>query len=187
MANLNAPRGLRPVRHRNGACIVTNEYSIASGYTENIFRGDPVERTGTTNQIAVAAADNPDNLGVFAGCRYKTNGRWVFSNYWPDDQAADAVVAYVWDDPQIIYEAQISTLAVTDIGAGFQWVLGTGSTATGQSSTYLDQSTTGTADVQLRVERLVPRADNAIGAYAKVEVSFMEHALANVVAGVGGI
>lgn len=188
MANANGPFGLKPVRHRNGAKIIRNAYSIASGYGTSLFTGDVVERLGTTNNIQRAAADNPDNLGVFAGVEYTdANGRRVYSRYWPASTVATDVIAYVYDDPQIIYEVQFSTFAITDVGAGFQWVVGSGSTKTGLSGTYVNQATTGTADVQLRAERLVPRADNAYGAYAKVEVSFMEHALANVVAGVGGV
>jgi len=189
MANTDSPTGFRPVRHRNGSRIIQNGYTIASGYTEDIFKGDPVELTGTSRNIALAAADNPDSIGIFAGCEWTpTNGgKRVFSKYWPDDQTGTDIVAYVYDDPQIIYEVQINTLAVTDLGAGFQWVDGGGSTVTGLAAGYLDQGTSGTAAVQMRVEKLVPRDDNAYGAYAKVECSWMENALANVVAGVGGV
>ena len=75
---------------------------------------------------------------------------------------------------------------MTDIGQGCQWVDDGGSTVTGLSAGYLAISTVGAADVQMRMEKLVPRDDNAYGAYAKVECSWMENALLNVVAGVGG-
>ena len=68
-----------------------------------------------------------------------------------------------------------------------QWAAGTGSTTTGNSGAYASNSTKGTTNGQLRIERLVPRVDNAYGAYAKAEVSWAEHALKGVVAGVGGV
>ena len=194
MANVNSPFGLRPVRHRTGAAIVQNGYTIASGYTEDIFRGDVVELTGTSRNIAYAAADNEDNIGVFAGCEWTptTGGKRVYSPYWPDDQTGTNIVAFVWDDPWIIFEAQYDTVAgqtpaVTDLGNGIKWARGTGSTTTGISGLFLDHTNKGTTDTQLRLEALVPRDDNTMGDFANFEVTFMEHALMNVVAGVGGV
>jgi len=189
MANTDNPTGFRPVRHRNGARIVQNAYSIASGYTEDIFKGDPVALTGTGTNIALSAADDTNAIGIFAGCEWTpTNGgKRVFSKYWPDDQTGTDIVAYVWDDPQIIFEVQTTTLAEANIGQGCQWVDGSGSTVTGLAAGYLDMGTVAATDVQMRLERLVPRDDNAYGAYAKVECSWMENALLNVVAGVGGV
>jgi len=193
MANVNSPTGFRPVRHRSGARIVQNPYSIAAAYSTKIHKGTIVELTGTSMQIQVAAADNADNLGVFAGCEY-TNaaGKRVYSKYWPADTSATDIVAFVWDDYNIIWEAQYGntaaqTPAVTDLGNGIKWVVGTGSDTTGLSGSYLDHANKGTTDTQLRLERLVSRDDNTMGDFAKFEVSFMEHALMNVVAGVGAV
>lgn len=189
MANTNNPTGFRPVRHRSGARIIQNAYSIASEYTEDIFKGDPVALTGTGTNVALSAADDTNAIGIFAGCEWTgTDGKRVFSKYWPDDQTGTNIVAHVWDDPHIIFEVQGDTVAEGDVGLGAQWVDGSGSTSTGLAAGYLDVSGTGAAtDVQMRVERLVPRDDNAYGAYAKVECSWMENALLNVVAGVGGV
>ena len=116
MANTNNPTGLRPIRHRNGGKIVQNPYSIASAYATSLFKGDPVELTGTSMQIQRAAADNPDNLGVFAGVEYtNADGKRVYSKYWPASTVATYIVAFVWDDPQIIYECQYAVAAVERI------------------------------------------------------------------------
>ena len=192
MANVSSPTGFRPVRHRSGSRIIQNAYSIASGYTEDIFKGDPVALTGTGTNIALSAADDTNAVGIFAGCEWTptTGGKRVFSKYWPDDQTGTDIVAYVWDDPWIIFEAQCDDLAELSIGLGCQWVDGGGSTVTGLSAGYLNSIIGGTVAataVQMRLERLVPRDDNAYGAYAKVECSWMENALLNVVAGVGGV
>jgi len=51
MANTDAPFGLRPIRHRNGAPYngAFNHYYVASSYATALFVGDPVVKTGTSN------------------------------------------------------------------------------------------------------------------------------------------
>jgi hypothetical protein len=70
MANANGPRGLKAVRKLGGGNISLTEYTIAKDYGTAIYTGDVVEMTGTGRNIAKAAAQNEDNIGVFAGCRY---------------------------------------------------------------------------------------------------------------------
>lgn len=190
MANLNGPFGFRAVGHTMGACITASEYSIASGYTSSIFTGDLVILTGTSRQIAVSddTTGTPDttNVGVFAGCSYKdSSGDRKFSKYWPASTTATEIVAYVYDDPQIIFEAQCNTIAVTDLGMHADWVAGTGSTTTGKSAGQIDVTTgAATTGKQIELMRLVPRDDNAVGAYAKVLCKIVEHVRAAAVTGV---
>jgi len=188
MANVNSPFGLRPVRHLTGGMIRLTQYSIATGYSTSIFAGDVVEATGTGKNIAKAAAGNADNLGVFAGCRYvDAQGRQVFSPMWPANTTATEIVAFVYDDPNIVFECQVSTIAEADVGNLMDWDVGTGVAATGVSGLFADGSTKATTGCSLRVIGLVPRVDNAYGDYAKVEVVFAEHVMKGVVSGVGGI
>ncbi len=138
MANVNAPFGLRPVKKLGGGNIVENVYSIATAYATPIYTGDVVEMTGTGRNVAKAAADNSDNLGVFRGCSYKTaQGEVVFSPYWPgvSDSKAD-IKAYVVDDPDVIYEVQADACAESEIGVLGDWNVGTGSAITGLSGLY---------------------------------------------------
>lgn len=190
MANTNAPFGLRPVRHLNGNSIVQNAYTIASGYTSSIYRGDPVKLTGTSNNIdlAVGTASTPtvNGIGVFAGVSYvDATGKPVWSKYWPANTVATNIEAYVWDDPDIIFEAQSLSYAANDNGALVDFTYVAGSALSGLSGSYLD-STTGTTDRTFRLLGLSNRPDNAVGAYAKVECIYVEHALKGVIAGVGG-
>jgi len=188
MANVNSPFGLRAVRHQSGGVIRLTEYTIASAYNTDIFYGDIVEMTGTGKNISKAAAANADNLGVFAGCRYvNAQGEQKFSKYWPASTTATEIVAFVYDDPYIVFETQVSTLAEADVGTLMDWAVGTGSATTGASGLYADEGTKATTDKSLRVLSLVPRVDNAYGAYAKAYVVFAEHVMKGVVAGVGGI
>ena len=188
MANTNAPFGLRPVRLFNGGDIRSTEYSIASAYGTKIYLGDVVEMTGTGTNIQLAAGGNADNLGVFAGCSYiNEQGRPTWSHYWPASSSFTQVKAYVWDDPNIIFEVQVTTLAAADIGQLADMDDETGSTLTGLSGRSLSATSLASTDKSFRVLRLSPSPDNAYGAYAKAEVMFQEHVLKGVVAGVGGV
>lgn len=187
MANANSPFGLRPVRHQTGGMIRLTEYSIASGYNTSIFSGDVVEATGTGKNISKAAAANADNLGVFSGCRYvDAQGKQVFSPMWPASTVATEIVALVYDDPNIVFECQTDTVAEADVQLLVDWNVGTGVAATGVSGLYADNATKAATGCSLRIIGLVPRVDNAYGAYAKIEVVFIEHVMKGVVAGVGG-
>lgn len=188
MANTNAPRGFKPVGHMAGGTVRAREYTIASEYAANIFTGDPVQLTGTGRNIAVATAQTADSIGVFAGCAYTdAAGVRKFSHYWPTGTVATNIVAYVYDDPDIIYEIQADTVAAADIGLLADWNDTAGSAVTGQSGRSLVASAANTANLACRILGLARQPDNAYGAYGKVLVHFAEHAYSNVVAGVGGV
>lgn len=189
MANVNAPFGLRPIKVLGGGCPKpSGGYSIASGYAANLFYGMPVEMTGTGTNIQQAAAGNVDNIGVFGGCAYTdANGKRVHSELWPSGTVATNIEALVYDDPKIIYEAQCDTLAEADVGLLADWDGVTGSTTTRHSTASVAASGGATTGKSLRILRLVNRADNAYGAYAKAEVIFAEHALGTGAAGAGGV
>ncbi len=174
MANTNAPQGFKPVRHYGGGVVRANQWLIntsgTTGFNDNIYSGDPVILNADgTIEIAAAAAGF---LGVFDGCEYvAADGTPVFSRRWPASTSVlsgSSIKAYVYDDPMIVYEIQANTAAATDVGLVCDFVVGSGNATTGQSGTYADPSdTTGGS---LRILGLVPRADNAYGAYAKILV-----------------
>jgi len=192
----NAPFGLRPVSSISGGAWTekTTEYFIyasADGlttYGTSIFTGDPViwnpAAATTVSAIPTIARYPIDNatianeitpvLGVFAGCEYLSTvtgtNNLIKSEYWP---AAATVVpgsmikAYVIDDPDVVWEIQVSTATnvandtrfggttntaatLAYMGQNFGFGLGagganlvpqnptTGSTRTGQSAIYLN-------------------------------------------------
>jgi hypothetical protein len=181
MPNVNAPRGLIPLRHNGGGLVRTNRYEIASGLAANIFRGDPVKPTGTNNRITVAAAG--DRLqGVAHGFEWTdVNGAPRFEKFWPTGttvKTGTLAYAHVYDDPNIVYEIQTNgTGAVADTGACADVTMATaGSTITGQSGAQIDQTTVG-AIAQLKLIKPVLRdaTENAFGANVKWEVMIAEH------------
>lgn len=186
MSNVNAPRGFVPIKHPSGD-IRVSAYTIASAYGYDIPQGHPVELTGTGKNIQLSAAANVNTIGVFQGCRWvDSQGNQRFSNYWPASTAGTDIVALVIDDPNVTFEIQCDTLAEADVGLLADWNAGTMNTKFGTSGAYLVASGAAATDQSVRILGLIPRCDNAYGAYAKAEVRFAEHALANVVAGVGG-
>ena len=194
MANVNAPFGLKPVRHQTGGNIQSNAYPIASAYPTAIYTGDPVlMTTDGTIIIAIGTAGTPSTtiLGVFGGVRYTDAAGVSFLRpYCPAGTVATNIEAIVYDDPQIIFQIQsdASGVAAGDVGQLCDVEIVAGNPLTGVSRTNLDDSTgTATTAKHLRILRIVNNGVNEAGAYAVVEVMFAEHALSGTISGVGGI
>lgn len=204
MANADAPRGLQPKRHRNGAPYngAANPYFVPSSDTDNMFIGDPVIVTGTANTGAVVTKDGdfgqayqagtmPAVKLATAGAGNDVTGIITSVEPSPDNglsnayrKASTASVVWVADDPDLVFEAQedsdSTNLAATDVGRNVNLASGTGSTITNRSGWELDSSSAGTGTtIQVRLERLVNREDNAIGTNAKWEVSILQHSMRN--------
>ena len=146
MANQDAAFGFRPVRHLSGGELRTNEYKIANNYGTSIFQGSPVLAVAAGG-IESCAAGNVV-LGVFAGCFFTdpTTSKPTFSNHYPASTAADDIVAFVYDDPRIVFEAQHDGTGTAAMNfSGFDLVGTAGSTTTGRSSSELDTSTSTTS------------------------------------------
>ena len=177
MANVDSPFGFVPSRHMSGSPIRTNKYTITSGLAENIFNGDLVILT-TDGVITPHTATEVNNLGVFAGVSYTaSDGSYKFSEYWPSGTTGTNIIAYVYDDPYIVYKVQSDgSPAQTDLGACADVVAGTGSTTTGQSAFELNSSM-GTGTATCKLIGLYESPENAFGANAVVEVLINEHIL----------
>lgn len=131
---VNAPFGLRPISSINGGSWTekTNEYYIsasadgATTYASNIFTGDPVVFNPAVANVGTISVYLPNFtdatpstfsalpiLGVFQGCEYTdATGKLVQSPYWPAStrvQAGTKIKAFVLDDPNTVFDIQIST------------------------------------------------------------------------------
>jgi hypothetical protein len=189
----NAPFGLRPHSSISGGSWTekVNEYYIyadAAGtttYGTSIFTGDPVifnPAAATTLAGAPTIARYPIDtatvvneitpvLGVFVGCEYLSTvtgtNNLIKSPYWPANASVvpgSKIKAFVIDDPDVVYDIQVSTAtnvlddakfstdATTSafftqnfafgLGAGGANLVpnnpATGDTRTGQSGVYLN-------------------------------------------------
>lgn len=177
MSSTNAPFGLRPAFHPsgldraqalpNGIQAVSTSGNVSLGYASNILKGQPV-KMNTGGYIVVAAAGD-SFLGAFAGVEWTdSTGRRRISNYWPANESfqVGSVVAYYYDDPNIVYEIQADgSLAQTAIGDQADLSNTTaGSTTTGLSQCTLSTTLAGaTATAQMLIRDLAPYPDNAWG------------------------
>jgi hypothetical protein len=161
----------------------TNRYYIAGALASNIYRGSAVKPTNTSKQLDVAAAADRV-IGVFHGCNYiDASGNIQFRPYWGSGQAiltGSTVEADIVDDPNVIFSIQASGtagLAAGDVGAFADVLIGTGSTATGNSGDQADQTTFAGSGVTFRIDELDSTTANNYGQYAKALVRFTKHYL----------
>ena len=146
MANQDAAFGFRPVRSLTGGQIRAEEANIANNYDTAIYTGQVVEAV-TAGGIEASTVGDVQQAGVFAGVSYTdpTTSKPTWSAYYPASTNASDLKASVYADPEIVYEAQHSgtgTAAMNNSAMDFAGV--SGSTITGQSTSELDTSNTGT-------------------------------------------
>ena len=145
MANQDAAFGFRPARHLTGGQIRAEEANIANNYDTAIYTGQVVEAV-TAGGVEAATVGDVQQAGVFGGVFYTdpTTSKPTWKAYYPASTAAADIVASVYVDPEIVYEAQHSgtgTAAMNNSGMDFAGV--SGSTVTGQSTSELDTSDSG--------------------------------------------
>ena len=161
MSSTSAPFGFRASFHNSGQ-MRPKAYTITTGYGHNIFSGDPVKLTdngviqlGTSDGTRVGTTDGISLLGIFAGCQYlDSTGKPTISPFWPASTSGTEIVAWVYDDPETLFDVQYtnpgtpgSTTVQTAVGEECDWTVASpgGSTRTGLSSTQLGviQATSG--------------------------------------------
>ena len=171
MANTNAPDGFTPAYHMSGGVIRPSEFAIASGTNASIFSGDVVN---LSSGLVIQGTATGTPLGVFYGVEYQaTDGSVVFSNMWTADVAtlgAANAKAFVYVDPDIVYEAQ-STGTPTQASVGGTFTI---STTAGDANNLRSKEgvTTTTTSGIAKVVGFVDRPDNSIGQYARMYVIF---------------
>tara|TARA_R110000796_G_scaffold114337_3_gene226057 strand:- start:1384 stop:1935 length:552 start_codon:yes stop_codon:yes gene_type:complete len=175
MANVDAAFGFIPIRHLSGYAPRANKYTIATGLAENIFTGDLVIVIAD-GVITPHTATETNNIGVFAGVSYTaSDGSYVYSQYWPSGTTATNIIAYVYDDPFIVYKVQSAgSPAQTNIGNCADVVAGAGSTTTGISG-FESSGTMSNGTASVKILALHDNPNNAFGTNAVMEVLINEH------------
>ena len=166
MATTASPYGLKPVKRADGMPYAgaTSQYLIdPAGEATNLFYGQVVH-IGADGYIALSTATGADattnalptgttltgSLGVFVGCSYiNAQGQQIYGQYYPSGTTG-VVTAYVVDDPNVIFQAQLDGVAdQSDVGANTFFAAAqstsTGSTTTGNSTSALDATTVTTS------------------------------------------
>lgn len=178
MANPTVGWGFRPVRNflSSAGNFQTNTRQIAYNYATAIGFGDAVIPL-STGYIALATATDTPIQGIFAGCRYinpnAAQGQQItYSKNWPGVSlgvSTIVVTAFVYDDPNIVFEVRNSSAATpiteADLGINAKLVAGTVNSA-GISTQTLDQATIATTPTfPFRIQGLsrAVNNDNTIG------------------------
>lgn len=175
MSATSAPFGFRPAYNPIGIDRA-KKYTIASAFASQILKGALVKLA--TNGTIVAGAAAEDVLGVFAGVEYvDASGKPTLSNYWPAGQtvmAGTTPVAWVYDDPNEVYEVQADG-SVAQAAVGDQADVSNataGSTSTGLSAATLSATLAGAGvQAQFRIVGFSQAVDNVPGdAFTVVQV-----------------
>ena len=188
MASTSTPYGLKPVNLIGGQPYAgsTRQIKIASGYGTNIFNGSVVAIVaGGTIEIVTTNGDNSTpfpagTIGVFVGCRYTdpSTSQLTFNQYWPTGTVASDAMAYIVDDPDVVFQIQADG-AVTQADLGQNTHLAavqstsTGSTTNGNSTSAATSTTNTTSGWAFRIVDFVDSPTSSIGdAYTDLLVKF---------------
>jgi hypothetical protein len=185
MANKDAAFGLRPSRMMGGAPYSGGQsrYRIASNLSGKIFQGDLVKQVTGGGIERAAASSTVPVVGVFNGCQYTdpTTGEQVFKNYYPGSIAASDIIAFVIDDPSVVFEVQAdAAFPVADLFGNFDIVdnATTGDVKSGRSNLELDV-TTGATTTTLPLKAIDisqdPDNDDVASANTNVLVVIQNH------------
>lgn len=178
MASSATPYGLKAVNLIGGQPYAgsTRQIKIASGYGTNIFNGSIVSIVaGGTIEIVTTNGDNSTGfpagtVGVFVGCTYTdpNNSQKQFSQYWPASTVASDAMAYIVDDPDVVFQVQADgAVTQADLGQNVHLAAvqstSTGSTTTGNSTSAVSATTATTSGFAFRIIDFVDSPDSSVG------------------------
>ena len=186
MATTAAPYGARPIGSLSSSGSFTSKtrhLPIGASYGTQISNGDFVKLVADGEIEKDVGTTALTAVGIFLGCSYTdpTTSQKTFSNYWPASNAATDAMAYVLDDPFVVFQMQADeALNTTDRGLNASVVVTAGSTTIGRSKSALDGSTPATTNtLPLRIidfvdgpSSLPPKGTTASDAYPDVIVKF---------------
>jgi hypothetical protein len=169
MANTDFPKGFWPTRHLAGGVITAREYVVTTGAT--VYKGEVLKVVAAGTVESSTANDGVIVIGVAA-------------EYVNDSGSAGGKKVMVYDDPNIVFAAQMTTgqtPTAADVFSSANHVAGAGSTTTYLSADEVGASAGGG---QLIILGKVEVEGNAWGAHVDLEVIFAEHMFRAALAGV---
>ena len=183
MATSATPSGAEPVDTLSASGSFTGKVrhiKIASGYGTDIFYGDFVKlvSTGTVEKAAVTTSVVAGTVGIFVGCNYTdpTPKQPTYNQYFPASTAASDIVAYVVDDPDLLFQMQgDASIAQTGLGNNVSAVNTAGSTSIGRSRNAVDASSIATTNtLPLRIVDFVDGPSSTVGdSFTDVIVTYL--------------
>ena len=172
MATSATPNGAEPVNTLSASGSYSGKVrhiKIASGYATAIFYGDFVKlvAAGTLEKAAVTTSVVAGTVGIFVGCSYTdpSTSQLTFNQQFPASTAASDIMAYVVDDPKLVFKMQgDEAIAQTGLGNNISAVSTAGSTAIGRSKNALDGGSVATTNtLPLRVLEFVEGPNSTVG------------------------
>ena len=186
MANIDSIFGFRPVKGQGAGytAVGSNEYVIANGESSAIYQGDPVV-LNANGSISVGSSAGAELIGIFNGCFYDdpTTKKPTFSNFYPGGVAQDNMKAFIFDDPNMLFEVKVDDTNAGQAQVGSNANIATysaGSSNDGVSNVALDGSSFATdAGANFRVVSLSTDPDNSdyTAANASIIVKINLHSL----------
>ena len=172
MATSATPNGAEPVNTLSASGSYSGKVrhiKIASGYATAIFYGDFVKlvAAGTLEKAAVTTSVVAGTVGIFVGCSYTdpSTSQLTFNQQFPASTAASDIMAYVVDDPKLVFKMQgDEAIAQTGLGNNISAVNTAGSTSIGRSKNALDGGSIATTNtLPLRVLEFVEGPNSTVG------------------------
>jgi|TARA_B100000123_G_scaffold272417_1_gene255032 hypothetical protein len=172
MATSATPNGAEPVNTLSASGSYTGKVrhiKIASGYGTAIFYGDFVKlvSSGTVEKAEVTTSVVAGTVGIFVGCSYTdpSTSQLTFNQQFPASTAASDIMAYVVDDPKLVFKMQgDEAIAQTGLGNNISAVNTAGSTSIGRSKNALDGGSIATTNtLPLRVLEFVEGPNSTVG------------------------
>jgi hypothetical protein len=154
MALSATPYGLRPLKIAGNRPqpSAMSQYPISNAYNVTIYNGDPVKLvSGYIQKVTGSNIGTSENyIGVFGGCVYTnpTTKQPLPTQYWASGTAATDALAYVYDDPNQLFQVQLDTSNVNmlaQIGQNISLNSVSGSAITGDSNISASNGSIGTA------------------------------------------
>lgn len=162
MANATTAFGFRPVKPPDPSSLIT--VCLLASYATDVFIGDAVIPGGSGEVIngymtvTRAIAGSTNAMGVIVGFEPQSPDA-LTSRYGAASTLRYAKIVPTY--AHTIFEVQANaSVAITDMGNGFDLVATAGSTVTGFSAMALDVSTAATTGTTLRLLGFVNRPDN---------------------------
>ena len=183
MATSATPMGAEPTDTLSASGSFTGKVrhmKIASGYGTAIFYGDFVKlvAAGTVEKSAITTSVVAGTVGIFVGCSYTdpSTNQLTFNQQFPASTAASDIMAYVVDDPDLVFRMQgDGSIAQTGLGNNVSLVSTAGSTSIGRSKNAVDASTIATTNsLPARIVEFVDGPSSTVGdSYTDVLVTYL--------------
>ena len=172
MATTATPMGAEPVNTLSASGSYTGKVrhiKIANAYGTAIFYGDFVKlvAAGTLEKAAFTTSVVAGTVGIFVGCSYTdpSTSQLTFNQTFPASTAADDIMAYVVDDPKLVFQMQgDEAIAQTGLGNNVSAVSTAGSTTIGRSKNARDGGSIATTNtLPLRIVEFVDGPTSSVG------------------------